>query len=354
MADESQKTEQPTPKRKAKAREDGRFPSAREFVSAFQFLTFVLVASSALPGWMNRVRQATAACFHAAFRPEINPVDLMAMIWNLSKPVFLPLAGLGAALLLAILILNLLATDFGISLAKFAPSFDKLNPAAKLAQLPSQNLVAFLQGVVLIPLMFTVAWYLLKGQMAAILALPLLSLPGILSFSGALIADVLKKSALALLLLGMVMLARDRAKFAKSMKMSKQEIKDESKENDGSPEVKAKIRKLQREMRRRNMMKDVATATAVITNPTHYAVAIKWEAGMGAPLVVAKGKNYLAFRIRQRAIENLVPIVENPPLAQALYKSVEVGQEIPAALYKAVAEILAYIFRLMNQQGGRK
>jgi flagellar biosynthetic protein FlhB len=112
---------------------------------------------------------------------------------------------------------------------------------------------------------------------------------------------VLKKSALALLVVGAVMLARDRAKFSKSLKMSKQEIKDEAKENDGSPEVKAKIRRLQRDMRRRNMMKDVATATAVITNPTHYAVAIKWEVGMGAPLVVAKGKNFLAARIRERA-----------------------------------------------------
>lgn len=354
MADESQKTEQPTPKKQAKAREEGRFPSAREFVSAFQFLAFVLIASSSLPGWMNGVRQATAACFRAAFHAKLDAVDLMALLWHLSTPMLLPLAALGGSLMGAILLLNLLVTDFGISLAKFAPSFDKLNPASKLSQLPSQNMVAFLQGVVLIPLMFGVAWYLLKGQMAAILALPLMSLPGILSFTGVLLTDVLKKSAIALLLLGMVMLARDRAKFAKSMKMSKQEIRDESKENDGSPEVKAKIRKLQREMRRRNMMKDVATATAVITNPTHYAVAIKWEAGMGAPLVVAKGKNYLALRIRQRAIENQIPIVENPPLAQALYKSVEVGQEIPAALYKAVAEILAYIFRLMNKQGGRK
>jgi flagellar biosynthetic protein FlhB len=102
-------------------------------------------------------------------------------------------------------------------------------------------------------------------------------------------------------------------------------------------------------MRRKNMMREVATATAVIVNPTHYSVAIRYEQGvMAAPLVVAKGKNYLAARIRLRAIENQVPIIENPPLAQALYKSVDVGQEIPAHLYRAVAEILAYIFKLMG------
>jgi flagellar biosynthetic protein FlhB len=135
------------------------------------------------------------------------------------------------------------------------------------------------------------------------------------------------------------------------MKMSKQDLRDESKETDGNPQIKARIRRIQRDMRRKNMMREVATATAVVVNPTHYAVALRYEQGtMAAPLVVAKGKNYLAARIRQRAIENQVPIIENPPLAQALYKSVDVGQEIPAHLYRAVAEILAYIFKLMGRK----
>jgi flagellar biosynthetic protein FlhB len=136
------------------------------------------------------------------------------------------------------------------------------------------------------------------------------------------------------------------------MRMSKQDIRDENRETEGNPQIKARIRRLQRDMRRKNMMREVATATAVVVNPTHYAVALRYDqAGMTAPQVVAKGKNFLAARIRQRAIENLVPIIENPPLAQALYKSVEVGQEIPPHLYRAVAEILAYIFKLMNRTG---
>jgi flagellar biosynthetic protein FlhB len=118
--------------------------------------------------------------------------------------------------------------------------------------------------------------------------------------------------------------------------------------------MKARVRKIQRDMRRKNMMQAVPTATAVIVNPTHYAVAIRYEqGGMAAPQVVAKGKNYLAARIRHRAIENQVPIIENPPLAQALYKSVDVGQEIPPDLYRAVAEVLAYIFKLTNPAGRR-
>jgi flagellar biosynthetic protein FlhB len=121
------------------------------------------------------------------------------------------------------------------------------------------------------------------------------------------------------------------------------------KEAEGNPQMKGRIRRLQRERMRRQMMKEVATATAVVVNPTHFAVAIRYQMeSMAAPRVVAKGKNYLAQRIRQRAVENQVPIVENPPLAQALYKSVDIGQDIPPHLYRAVAEILAYIFKLMN------
>jgi len=133
------------------------------------------------------------------------------------------------------------------------------------------------------------------------------------------------------------------------MRMSKQEVRDELKQTEGNPQIKMRIRRLQRDSRRRRMMEDVKTATALIVNPTHYAVAIRYQhETMSAPVVVAKGKNYLAARIRAKALEHQVPLVENPPLAQALYKSVEVGQQIPPHLYRAVAEILAYIFRLMG------
>jgi flagellar biosynthetic protein FlhB len=181
-----------------------------------------------------------------------------------------------------------------------------------------------------------------------VLRLPLLPLQGAAATTGILLEDAMRKASFMLVTLGVVLLVRERRKYSKGLRMSKQELRDEAKETDGNPHTKSRIRRLQRDMRRKNMMHKVATATAVIVNPTHYAVAIKYEQGsQAAPMVVAKGKNYLAARIRQRAIENQVPIIENPPLAQTLYKSVDVGQEIPAHLYRAVAEILAYIFKLM-------
>jgi flagellar biosynthetic protein FlhB len=170
------------------------------------------------------------------------------------------------------------------------------------------------------------------------------------------------------LLMGVIDLAWQRRRYLAQLRMTKYEVRQEAKEQEGNPQMKARIRRIQRDMARRKMMQQVPTATAVIVNPTHYAVAIYYPilnlglgSGLGsrvnprdhsgddgsAPRVVAKGKNYLAARIRQKALEHQVPIVENPLLARALYDSVEVGQEIPDYLYRAVAEILAYIYRLM-------
>ena len=154
------------------------------------------------------------------------------------------------------------------------------------------------------------------------------------------------------MVMGLIDLLWQRSRYNRQLRMSKQEIREESKEQQGNPQMKMRIRRIQRDMARRNMMKEIPTATAVIVNPTHYAVAIRYSLHTsGAPKVVAKGKNYLAQKGFGKSRSRIrLPIVENPPLAQALYKSVEVGQEIPADLYRAVAEILAYIYKLM---GGR-
>jgi flagellar biosynthetic protein FlhB len=180
-----------------------------------------------------------------------------------------------------------------------------------------------------------------------LLTLPFMSLDTGLLKVGASIKDILWKAAGMFLVFGLIDLFRQKRKFMKDLRMTKQEVKQENKEMDGNPQVRGKIRRMQRDLARRRMMHNVATATAVIVNPTHYAVALRYDhETMATPMVVAKGKNYLALRIRQRALEHNIPLVENPPLAQALYKSVDVGREIPAHLYRAVAEVLAYIYRL--------
>lgn len=246
---------------------------------------------------------------------------------------------------------QLLTTQFGFAVEKLAPDFNRLNPLSKLKQLPSQNFSAFLRALIALPVLLYVAYIAASEKMPLFLQMPQMTVNGgFLRLSSALL-ELLWKAAFVFFLIGAMDLFRERRKYMNEVRMTKQEIREEMKDVEGNPQVKGRIRRLQRDLLRRKMMSEVATATAVIVNPTHYSVAIKYDIGqMSAPRVVAKGKNYLALRIRMKAMENQVPIIENRPLAQALYKSVNVGQEIPAHLYRAVAEILAYLYKLM---GGR-
>jgi len=353
MASSGEQTEKATPRRLDKARGEGNFPAAREFVSAIQFFAFVAFAAAWFPDWVGSVQGALRMGLRQAFYKTLTPTDLFSIFGRLSFVVLRPLAVLGAALLAITILFQLASTNMGFSLVRLAPNLDRLNPMAKLRDLPGRNFGSLMQAVVAIPVMFWVAWSLVKDRLQDLLRLPLLPVSSAAAMAGMLVKDAMRKASFLLVVLGLFMLVRERSRYNKRMRMSKQDLRDEQKETDGNPQTKARVRRLQRDARRKNMMRNVATATAVVVNPTHYAVAILYEQGsMAAPKVVAKGKNYLAARIRQRAIENQVPIIENPPLAQTLYKSVDVGQEIPAHLYRAVAEILAYIFKLMANSHG--
>jgi flagellar biosynthetic protein FlhB len=361
MPDAGEKTEKASAQRLKKAREDGQFPIAREFVSAVQFCAFVALASAYFPAWIETVRSAVRMGLRQGFpealtRSVLTPTDMMTLMLRLSSAVLRPLAMLGLALLVITLLFQLLSTNMGFSLARLAPDFNRLNVWRRLKDMPGNNGAAFLQALVMVPVMFWLTWSLVRDHLPELLRLPLLPVSSAAAAAGLLLKDAMRKASIVLVLLGAVMIVRERARYASRLRMSKQDLREEAKELDGNPQTKARIRRIQRDMRRRNMMRDIAKATAVIVNPTHYAVAIRYEQGeMAAPRVVAKGKNYLAARIRARGIENQVPIIENPPLAQALYKSVDVGQEIPAHLYRAVAEILAYIFKLMaNARPGNR
>ena len=352
MADNSQKTESATPRRVQKARSEGDFPAAREFVSAVQFFAFILLAAAYFPEWVQSLEAAVRMGLRQSFSASLTPNDLIAIFMRLSTTTLRPLAILGLGLLAVTVFFQMASTNMGFSLARLAPRFDRLDVFRRLRDMPGNNMARLFEAVVMIPVMFWLTWSLVKDRLPELLRLPMLPVVDGAAAAGLLLKDAMRKAAFVLLVLGLVMLVRERAKYSRRLRMSKEDLREEVKETEGNPQTKARIRRLQRDLRRKNMMRDVAKATAVIVNPTHYAVAIRYEQGvMAAPMVIAKGKNYLAARIRLRGVENQVPIIENPPLAQALYKSVDVGQEIPAHLYRAVAEILAYIFKLMGTTG---
>ena len=348
MPDQS-KTEQPTQRRIEKARREGQFASAREFVSALQFLAFLWLIQMAGGTWLKGFRLLMRELVDLAFTPQLSSADLVRtarlLLWSYLAPV---IAG-GLAVALVTVAVRLGTTKFGWSLGKLAPDFGRLNPAARLRDLPRQNLASVVEAALLIPLFLWAVWVVVRDRLDQFLVLPLADVRGAFQLMTGTLMSLLWKAAGLFLVFGVVDLLRQSRRYRQELRMSRQDIKEELKDIEGNPQMKARIRRLQRDRARRQMMKEVPKATAVVVNPTHYAVAIRYELErMAAPLVVAKGKNYLAQRIRQKAIENQVPIVENPPLAQALYGAVEVGQEIPPHLYRAVAEILAYIFKLMN------
>jgi len=246
--------------------------------------------------------------------------------------------------------MQLVQTSFAFTPKRLQPDFSRLNPGPKLSQLSGDNLSQTMKAVVMMPIVGVVFWLLLEKELGGLLQLSKMSLPAGADAVGRVLGDLLTKAAMVLLVIGGLDFYRQRSKSSKKLKMTKQEVKQEQKDQEGHPEVKARLRKLQRELSRRRMMSQVPEASVVVTNPTHYAVALKYHPeSMAAPVIVAKGLDFLALRIRKVAEEHGVPIVENPPLAQALYKSAEVGSEISPNLYRVVAEILAYIYRLSRR-----
>jgi flagellar biosynthetic protein FlhB len=349
MPDKSEQTEKATPHRLKKAREEGRFPAAKDLVAAIQFVAFVAWLGYSGDDWMAHVKTALRILFASAFRRDLSFQSIGVSLAQTIERCFAPLVPLAGILLGITLGTQLLVTGFGLSAKGLIPDLNRLNPFSKFKQLRRQNVPAFFQALVLIPVFGYAVFVIVRNRLDEFYSLPAQSLVASIHVVTSSLQDLLWKAAGAFMVFGLVNFFRQRSQFSGDMKMSKQEIKDESKQTDGNPQIKSRIRRLQRELRRRTMMKDVAKATAIIVNPTHFAVAIRYKmSSMAAPTVVAKGKNFLAARIRKLADEHQIPIVENPPLAQALYKSAEVGQEIPADLYKAVAEVLAYIFKLMK------
>jgi flagellar biosynthesis protein FlhB len=351
MADQGQgqQTEKPTKRKLDKARKEGQFPSSREFLAALQFLTFVVLVTMDGRDLLDRLREMARYFLEAAFRIQLSPHSVAGLYRASVGHVFMPLLRMGVCLTGVALVGQLGCTRLGFAFQKLAPDLKRLSPLQKIKNTSAQNSALLLQAIVFLPLIALAVYGIASEHLAAYASLAQQGIvPALLVVAGSL-KTLLWRAAFLFLVIGSLDFLRVYRRHNKSLRMSKQEIREEFKETEGNPQIKGRIRKIQRDLARRNMMKEIPQATAVIVNPTHYSVAIRYEMeSMAAPRVLAKGKNYLARRIREIAMDHQVPIIENEPLAQALYKSADVGQEIPPHLYRAVAEVLAYIFKLMN------
>ncbi len=350
MPDQSQKSEQPTPRRWQQSRQEGQVAHSRDLTQAAGFALAVAALAWAGEALFAGLQDSMRGLFAEAFREGLVTGRMGALLGGLLRGPLGAAAELGAALLATALIAHFIQTGFAIAPKRLRFDFSKLNPAGRVATLPGQNVQEACKALLLFPLFAWACWAVLSQNLAAFLDLPNRTPAAAAALVGHALGSLSGKAAVVLLALGAWDYFRERQKLLRQLRMTKQEVRQEQRDLEGNPLVKARFRRLQREMARRRMMSRVPKASVVITNPTHYAVALEYRMEtMRAPVVTAKGQNYMALRIRRTAEQHGIPLVENPPLAQALYKGCEVGSEIPVALYHAVAEILAYIFRLTRQ-----
>ena len=247
-------------------------------------------------------------------------------------------------------LVNVLQVGWKITTKPLKPKPDKFNPINGFKRIFSKDsLFELVKSIIKIVLIIYVAYSSIKGEANNIFVLYDIPLMQAVILCGNIIINAGFKISLVYLVIGIVDFIYQKHKFNEEMKMTKQEVKDEYKNTEGNPEIKGRQRQRMREASQRRMMQDVPKADVVITNPTHLAVAIKYDADTAkAPIVLAKGEDYLAMKIREAAKENHIEIVENKPLARMLYANVDIGQEIPPELYQAVAEVLAMVYNLKN------
>ncbi len=345
---DAEKTEPASPKRLEQAREEGDVPRSRE-VATF---TVLMAAGCCLwfagEGVVRRLTAVLVAGLSLDREQVFNSDVLLGRILNDVVMVMISCLPLAVAVMAVALASPLLVGGWLFSSKAFMPKFGKLNPISGLGNMVSTNaLVELLKAIAKTIVVGVVAWLVMRHQRDAVLALAVEPLRAGIAHLLSLLITAFMLIVGALGLIAAIDGPYQVWHYANKLKMTRQEMIQESKESDGNPQIKAKIRQMQHEMSRRRMMAAVPTADVVVTNPTHYAVALKYgEHSRGAPQVVAKGSDEVAAKIRELARENNVAILEAPALARALHKHTEIGDEIPEALYAAVAEVLAYVFQL--------
>jgi flagellar biosynthetic protein FlhB len=348
VADDN-KTEKATEHRRHKAHEEGQVARSRDLTATAAMLTAILVLVAQEPAGLNLWRHFFRAVLDHAVRDELSLATPL-FPWTAQLLFDWTWKPLAAAWAVAVLV-AVAQGGFVFAPKLLAPDVAKLNPAKKIGQIFSiTTLVQVLKALVPSSAIIYIAIDIFRREWPT-LGLGLWASPRQISAHIFNLAfEVFWKSSLVLLAWAAVDYIAMRQKFESGLRMSKQEIRDEMKQTDGNPATRGRIRRLQRQARRKRMLQATKRATVVITNPTHFAVALEYGDQMAAPTVVAKGQNLLAQQIKEIARWDGIPIIENPPLAQSLYRTVEVGQAIPEKLYAAVAEILAYVFRMNAQQ----
>jgi len=347
MADQN-KTEKATPHRRKKAREQGQVARSRELSNALAWGGALVVLSWQIPNAVQQWGGLFRRSLDVGVSQTITPGGPL-LFW-IAVGVLRWVAPVIAAAWVLSLSAGLAQGGLVFATESLVPNPERLNPAGKLKQMVSLTaLSGILKSLIPFAVIVWIGYSTVSSHWTTVLQASQLGMRAYIAFLLGAMWELIWKAGLVLVSWSAVDYLLVWRKLEGDLKMTRQEMRDEAKQTEGNPTIKGRIRRIQRSMRRRQMLKDTEKASVVITNPTHYAVALRYEMNMEAPIVVAKGRDLLAQEIKEVARWHNVPTLENPPLAQSLYKTVEVGQQIPAALYAAVAEILAFVFRAQAQ-----
>ena len=354
MAEEysGEKSEQATPRRREEARKKGQVAKSREIPSVLVLMTGLLVLFLIGRHLTTGLANFTSQMLGRAGTLSITPSSVQALGREMITFLLAALAPLMVAVLAMAVLANYIQVGSLFAVELIKPDFSKINIFKGLKRLFSiQSWVEMLKSMLKLMIIGYVAYSTIAGELKEIVPLTDQELPAIFNYISRVSFNIFIKSTLVMALLAGLDYLFQRFQHEKKLRMTHQELKEEFKQTEGDPLIKSRVRSLQREMARRRMMAEVPKADVIITNPTHLAIAVTYRSGeMVAPQVSAKGANFLAEKIKEIARHHGIPILENKSLAQALFKTVDLGQMIPPSLYQVVAEILAYVYRLKNKR----
>ena len=349
------KTEKATPKKRRDARKKGQVFHSREMSTAM-VLMFVFVGMRIFG--KNIYKQIFEFTKKVLLEyPQIDDLympDILMRVFIDAIIVFLK--AVGPILVIAMvtgLVVSLAQVGFVFTVETIKPKFDRINPFSGVKRIFSmRSIVELLKALLKIFIIGYVTYGYINEQAPAIMSLMDMDLMDIASYIGLISLNLAIKICIVLIFLGAFDFIYQWWDYEKNLRMSKQEIKEEYKQTEGNPEIKSRIRQKQRQISMRRMMQEIPKADVIITNPTHFACALKYDTAVSkAPVLIAKGQDYMALRIKEAAKENKIEIVENKPLARSLYDIVEIGQAIPPELFQAVAEVLAFVYSLKGKTG---
>jgi flagellar biosynthesis protein FlhB len=345
------KTEAATPRRREDARKEGQAARSPEVGAVAGLIAGLLAIRFTMGHIVAGLHSCVDMTLGNCGKVELNPHMVQSQTLSIGMTIGSIVGPIALAVCVAGLAGSLLQVGFMYSTKPLVPDFKRLNVLQGLTRLVSvQSGVQLAKSVAKALIVCAIIYTYLKANTERVVGLATLDLWSIARVVGGMIWEVLIRSAMALIIIAFLDYIFQRLQFEKNLRMTKQEVKEEYKRTEGDPHVRARRRQRQRELARQRMMQEVRRATVVVTNPTHIAVALRYDAAtMAAPVVVAKGERLLAERIKSIAKESRVPVIENVPLARALNKNVRVGEPVPADLYQAVAEVLAFVFRMSGK-----